>query len=205
MRQSEDLCSLIQRCNRGEKSAWEEFYAYCLPLVRCAVTRLFRTRPDEIEDVIQDVFIHLFKALRHYDISRSLEAYVLEIARRVAISRFRHVSALKRGGQNPGRVPLDGHGPNDDTSWASSTAQNETQEEALIKAQDASFLRRALERLSDSCRRLLAMRYDAGLSYGDIAAELNVREGTLRVRVQRCLSSLALAYAEASLKEVSRA
>jgi RNA polymerase sigma factor (sigma-70 family) len=203
VRRSDDIGSLIQRCNCGDRSAWEELYAHCLPLVRCAVARLFRSRPEEIDDVTQDVFIHLFKALRLYDASQSIEAYILEIARRVGISRFRHVSALKRGGLNPGRVSIDGHNANDESGWVSIASQAETQEEALIKAQDAGFLRRALGKLSESCRKLLALRYDDELSYGDIALELNVKEGTLRVRVQRCLSSLAAAYAEVSLKEVS--
>jgi RNA polymerase sigma-70 factor, ECF subfamily len=171
--------------------------------VRCAVARLFRSRPEEIEDVVQDVFVHLFRALQQYDSSRSMEAYILEIARRVGISRFRHNSAIKRGGLNPGRVSIDAHESENEAGWVFLAAQAETQEEALIRAQDKNLLRRALRRLSESCRKLLALRYDGGLSYGDIAVELNVKEGTLRVRVQRCLSSLAVAYAEVSLKEVS--
>jgi RNA polymerase sigma-70 factor, ECF subfamily len=202
-RWSDDLGSLIQRCNCGDRSAWEEFYARCLPQVRCAVAKVFRSRSEEIEDVVQDVFIHLFRALHQYEASRSIEAYILEIARRVGISRFRHNSALKRGGLNPGRVSIDGNDSESDAGWVFLTAQAETQEDALIRAQETSYLRRALGRLSESCRKLLALRYDGGLSYGDIAVELNVKEGTLRVRVQRCLSSLSAAYAEVSLKEVS--
>ena len=37
-----------------------------------------------------------------YEPSKSVEAYILEIARRVRISSYRKEAALKRGGGNPG-------------------------------------------------------------------------------------------------------
>lgn len=196
--------SLVDRCNQGDRSAWEEFYAMYLPLVRCAVARSFRSMPEEIEDGIQETFIHIFSALNQYDPARPIETYIVEIARRAGISRFRNVSALKRGGLNPGRVSIDGHDSGSEAGYVALAAQTESQEEALMREEDTRLVRRALEMLSEACRKLLAMRYDRELAYKDIAGELNVKEGTLRVRVQRCLSALASFYTEVSLQEVSR-
>jgi RNA polymerase sigma-70 factor (ECF subfamily) len=172
-------------------------------MVRCAVARSFRSRPEEIEDGVQETFIRLFRALHQYDPSRPIETYILEIARRVAISRFRNVSAVKRGGLNPGHAIVDPQDAGGEAGYVCLTSRGESQEEALMREQDARLLRKALEKLSEFCKTLLAMRYDAELTYKDIAAQLDMREGTLRVKVQRCLSALAARYREVSLGEVS--
>jgi RNA polymerase sigma factor (sigma-70 family) len=189
-----DVAALIARCNRGDTEAWEGFYRAYHGMVARAVRAYARHSSVDVEDLIQEVFLALFKALRRYDPSRPVEAYILEIARRVGISGLRKESALKRGGGNPGPISLNSH---DYLSREDGTPQDlntDDQETQLIKAQEGRFLRKALMGLSASCRELLRMRYESGFSYAIIAERLSVREGTLRVRVQRCLSSLAEHY-----------
>jgi len=150
-----------------------------------------------MEDVVQEVFISLIKALRTYDPMRPLEVYILEIARRVKISCLRSASTAKRGGPNPGsrRVGLHDRPMDEDAGGAVQlAAQQPGQEQRLMEAQEAGFLRRALQSLSENCRKLLAYRYDQGLSYKEIAGTLGEKEGTLRVRLQRCLAALAQHY-----------
>ena len=60
------------------------------------------------------------------------------------------------------------------------TSTDENQEHSLIKEQEKSLLRKALEGISENCRDLLALRYDQALSYKQIADILNVKEVTLR-------------------------
>lgn len=185
---------MIKRCNQGDPSAWEEFYARYLGMISCAVRRHCKPGADELDDVVQEVFISLFKALKDYDPARSLEAYILEITRRVRISRFRRASALKRGGANPISVPISAHDAGQENGYVSLASPTENQETSLIRARERSKLRRALMELSDSCRELLGLRYEQELSYKELASKLQAKEGTLRVRVQRCLSSLAKIY-----------
>lgn len=195
-----DDVALIARCNSGDKHAWEEFYRKFLPLIRCAVKRF--AQMDDREDLTQEVFIQLFKALKQYDATRHLEAYIMEIARRVAIGHYRRTSAAKRGGTNPlHRVnALDGsHEP----GYVSIPAPGKDQEANLIMAQEKRLLRAALQTLSEACRNLLGLRYDQGLSYKEIGEILKAKEGTLRVQAARCLSALARGYAAADLREAT--
>lgn len=201
MSHSAELETLIDRCNRGEKRAWEEFYARFHNLISSAVNTYGRPGPDEVEEMTQEVFINLFRALRSYDPSKSIEAYILAIARRVRISRIRKSSALKRGGGNPGTAALDAHDGSYEEDTISVASPEDDQEICLIKAQETYRLRRALSRLSQTCRTVLAMRYERGLSYREMAEELVVKEGTLRVRVQRCLSSLAQSFSSLAAEE----
>ncbi|MFH1117519.1 MAG: sigma-70 family RNA polymerase sigma factor [Pseudomonadota bacterium] len=194
------LGSLILRCNRGERLAWEEFYGRYSGLVSRAVKRLGAGDPNETEDLVQEVFIHLFSALRKYDRTRPIETYILEIARRVRISRYRKNTAAKRGGGVGGMMPLDAHDGGEGGFVMIPSRENDP-EEALIGAQQTGLMRRAVKTLTENCRKLLAMRYDKGLSFREISEALDVREGTLRVRVQRCLSSLARSYGELAAEE----
>jgi len=185
------LSSLIQRCNRGDRQAWEEFYATYFGLVSSVAKRYSSSHSNDLEDVIQEVFISLFAALKHYDPARSIEAYILEIARRVRIGQHRKATAAKRVG-NP--VPLEGHEKNSERESVEIASANEDQEHSLIKAQEKSLLRKALDRISESCQDLLQLRYDRALSYKEIADILNIKEATLRSQVQRCLSALSASY-----------
>jgi RNA polymerase sigma factor (sigma-70 family) len=164
-------------------------------MISCAVKKYIRPGSDEESDLVQEVFLALFGALKSYDPSRPVEAYILEIARRVRISMYRKDSALKRGGDNPGPSALNTHDSTHDEDCVSVPSPLDDPESSLIKAQEAHLLRNALNALSESCRELLALRYERELSYQEIGQRLEVKEGTLRVRLQRCLASLARKYA----------
>jgi len=197
------LGDLVQRCNRGDRGAWEEFYSRYFPLVSRVARRCASTGPEDVEDTIQEVFINLFKALHQYDPSRSIEAYIVEIARRVRVSRYRKESAVKRGGSGRMLTSLDSPDFNVRGCLSMLTAGDD-QESALSRAQETRLLRRALAGISESCRELLAMRYDQDLSYKEMAATLGEKEGTLRVRVQRCMSSLSRRYADLTFQGVNQ-
>jgi RNA polymerase sigma-70 factor, ECF subfamily len=192
-----DPQTLIRRCNRGDEQAWEEFYNRYSGMIYRVVKKQGSLRPQEVEEIAQDVFVSLFKALKNYDPARSVEAYILEIARRVRISRYRKTTALKRGGGNPRELSLEVHGsPREDGGSVSVASNDDDQETSLIKAQERQILRNALREVSETCRKLLSLRYELGLSYKEIAREMEAKEATLRVRVQRCLSALEGVYSE---------
>jgi RNA polymerase sigma factor (sigma-70 family) len=199
-----DFRSVIERCNCGDKEAWAQFYALCFPLVSRAVRRTAYFDPGDSEDTIQEVFIQLFRALRVYDPARSLHAYVLEIARRVEIGRLRNMSAAKRGGLNPGHKRVNALDCDDGEETVSVASHHANQEILLIKAQEGHFLRKALEHITGKCRHLLSLRYEQELSYKEIAQATGVKEPTLRVSVQRCLSALGERYSDLSSEENGR-
>lgn len=187
--------ALVARCNKGEQRAWEEFYSRYHAMISAAVRRLWGAVEDDTEDIVQEVFLNLFKALRNYDPMRPLEAYILEIARRAKISHLRSRTAVKRGGLNPGHRRVDVHDCSAEGPGTVQLASEQTdQEQRLMEAEEARLLRKALQALSESCRKLLAHRFEQGLSYREIAETLDEKEVTLRVRLQRCLSALARHY-----------
>ena len=95
-----------------------------------SVARRYSSQANDAEDIIQEVFVSLFTALKRYDPARSIEAYILEIARRVRIGRYRKASAAKRAG-NP--VPLDVHDCDSERGFIAMTSADEDQESSLIR------------------------------------------------------------------------
>jgi RNA polymerase sigma-70 factor, ECF subfamily len=191
---SGELQALIRRCNDGDSRAWEDFYARYHPMISAAVRRRFSSHSADSEDLAQEVFINLFRALKHYDPARSIEAYILEIVRRVGISRYRKESSMKRGGGNLGTASINTHDGEQERGYISVASARDDQETELMKAQETRLLRRALGAISEACRQLLELRYAQGLSYSEISALLGVKEATLRSQAQRCLSSLGREY-----------
>lgn len=194
---STELGVLIARCNRGDRQAWEEFYGRYQGMISAAVRRLCAHDPSQVDDMFQEVFISLFQALKTYDPTRSIEAYILEIIRRVRITRYRKNSATKRGGANPHVTPLNTLDETDQGGYVAVASPHDNQEASLIKAQESRLLRRALDAISEQCRKLLALRYEQGLRFNEISVRLGIKEVTLRSQVQRCLSSLSKHYEEA--------
>jgi RNA polymerase sigma-70 factor (ECF subfamily) len=197
-----DFRELIGKCNLGDRQAWEEFYSRYFAMISRVARKYCSAAPAEAEEIEQEIFLNLFKALRKFDPTKSVEAYILEIARRVTISRYRKSTAIKRGGKDSTHVPLSAHDYDREAGYISVRSADEDQETALIKAEREHILRKALKSVSESCRRLLGLRYDRGLSYKEIATIVGVKEGALRVRVQRCLSTLSDVYSSLAPQEV---
>jgi RNA polymerase sigma factor CnrH len=177
----EDLGCLVERCNRGDEDAWQEFYARYRQMALIAVRRLCPRNFSEVEDVVQEVFYNLFAALKSYDPARPIKPYILAIAKRVAISYLR-----KNYPRQP-MAPWHDGGP-------VGPLRCPDPEELIIKSEEHVLLRRALDTLPADGRKLLALRFNDGLPYGEIAARLGVKEVTLRTQVSRYLSSLGRNY-----------
>ncbi len=195
MNQLDAVKDLVTRCNLGERSAWEELYAGYSPKVRLAVKRFCKLENDNEDDLVQEVFIKLMEALKRFNSALPLDVYIVAIARRTAISDLRKSSAIKRGGGMLRRNNRSGSGFDHEFEAAiSGSSDSLNQEDLLIRREQAERLRKALAKLSEMCRLLLQMRYEEGVDYATIATEMDCKEGTLRVRVQRCLISLSTIF-----------
>jgi RNA polymerase sigma-70 factor (ECF subfamily) len=67
-------------------------------------------------------------------------------------------------------------------------------EESVSHGQDLALLRRALERLPEDKREILALSRFQGMKYEDIAEVLGCEVGTVKVRVYRAIRALEQIY-----------
>jgi len=178
--------TLVGQCLSGSEPAWMEFYSRFERLVRMVVRRRLHNSEDAIEDVVHDVFITLISALKNYNSSYSLQNFVCTIAERVCVDRYRFSNASKRNAET--------HSLDDENSGVvyqvMKSSNQPCQEEALILAQEAEIVKRALRLLGMKCRELLRLRYYDEAPYSKIAELTGITENTLTVQTSRCIREL---------------
>ena len=163
--------NLGTRLAAGEEGAINEVYAALGPMV-LGYLRRFVSR-DEAEDVLQRVFYEVWKNRDRYDPDRSLEAWVLAIARKRAIDQLRR--------RHANVVPIE---------ELRDIAGDDGRELAERYAR-ANEVRGALERLPREQREVLALAYFGDRTQREIAERLGVPLGTVKARTFRGLRRLA--------------
>jgi RNA polymerase sigma-70 factor (ECF subfamily) len=144
--------------------------------------------PDLSEDLVQEVFFRMLRYRNTYDESRSLPAWMYQIARHAAVD-----VAHKRKGElqwAPSRDDDDGR------TVAEPVSEVPAPDETLRRRQETALLRRALERLPDDKREVLVLSRFQNLAYDEIAAILGCETGAVKVRVYRATRALGQIYFE---------
>jgi RNA polymerase sigma-70 factor (ECF subfamily) len=163
--------NLGARLAAGEEGAVNECYSALGPMV-LGYLRRFVPR-DEAEDVLQRVFYEVWRNRDRYDPARSLEAWVLGIARKRAIDQLRR--------RHANVVPLE---------ELRDIAGDDGRELAERYAR-ATEVRAALERLPAEQREALTLAYFGDLTQTQVAERLGVPLGTVKARTFRGLRRLA--------------
>jgi RNA polymerase sigma-70 factor (ECF subfamily) len=162
----------IRRACQGDEAAW-------LVLVRTYQTSIFRLAylllgdADEAEDVAQDVLIRAYRGLDHFERTRRLRPWLLQITRNLARNRRRaarrYLAAVTRWWQAAGAAPVV---------------------PAPAVQSDADLLWQAVRRLAQADQEVIYLRYFLELSVGETAAALGIAEGTVKSRLSRALGRL---------------
>ena len=140
-------------------------------------------REEDAEDVAQEAFIRVFRALDRYDPARPFAAWLFTIAARLSID------VLRRRRQNP---------------LSLFQRDAETQEERTIEVVDPGLgpdeltsrgeEERAAQELIDSLpphyRIVVMLRHQQDLSYEEIAEALRLPLGTVKARIHRARALL---------------
>jgi RNA polymerase sigma-70 factor (ECF subfamily) len=170
---------LVQRCLVGDAAAWDT-------LVKVYWKRVFNiaykfvARLDEAEDLTQEIFVKLFRALPTYDRRASFETWLTRVSRNLCIDRYRRRRREEErftDGIDPDTITLD---------------QLVSRPDAALEQRDqVAMVRRALAKLPQPYREAVALRDVHELSYEEIAERLQLREGTVKSRINRGRRELA--------------
>jgi len=157
---------LVIRSQQGEKEAFGLLVElWQKPLLTFALRYL--KQESEALDAVQETWITVIKKLKKLKKTDLFTSWLFRILTNKCIDRLRKK-------QNEEKL-INNANPKSETS--KTTNENEDLEQAIQK-------------LSDEHKTLIIMRFGQGLQVGQIAALLNIAEGTVKSRLHRALARL---------------
>ena len=188
---------LIRRAQRGETAAYEELLHAHQQRVFAVVGGILRRRED-VEDVVQQVFIKVYVSIRQFDLRSTFSTWLYKVAvnecydylRKKRVRRLvyeadlseeqvRQLETFDRGMGAP--PPAD----------------------ALQRAEMRQLVGRLLDELQEEDRHMLVLKEVEGLSVEEISEALDINVNTVKVRMFRARGKLVEIYRK-RLKERRR-
>ena len=168
---------LVLRIEQRDSDALAELYdRYSARLLGLAVRIL--GDPSEAEEVLQDVFLHVWRAASSYDPTRGpVLAWLLVATRSRAIDRVRARRPAARAGLRPLEEVAE---PRSSEDIESGSASREWE----------SLCRAAIAELPPDQHRALELAYFEGLTHQEIAERTASPLGTVKTRVRLGLMKL---------------
>ena len=166
---------LLHAVARGDESALAALYDRYASILLGLLLRILHSRA-EAEDVLQEVFVQVWRRADSFDESRGRGfTWLVTLARSRAIDRLRALDSRQRA------------------ATASAAEASEVVSDASLDAfrsEQREIVRAALAQLTEDQRRTLLLAYEEGLTQSEIAARLNQPLGTVKTRTRAGLMKL---------------
>jgi len=141
---------------------------------------------DEQQDVFQNIYVQLQKALPNFRQQSSLSWFIKQIAIRQCINEIRR--QVRWRGVLVSTVQKNPNGEWQEMDFESPGTPTPRQE--IIQKERWQILRTALERLKETCKESITLFYVHELSYQEISKQLGISVNTVGSRLSKCLDKL---------------
>ncbi len=167
---------LIVSLRQGNQNALNILYDRYGGLVYTLALKLL-DRPDEAEDLTQDIFLNFWKQDKFNPDRGKLSSYLCLMTRSRAIDRLRSRQSEQRSIEKFKQNIIP------ETSLP-------TPLESVTLAEEQLIVRQSLSQLTDIQREILELSYYQGLSQSAIATRLNLPLGTVKTHMRQGLIKL---------------
>ncbi len=184
---AEDEASLIERLVARDERAFNALVRAYQRRVFALVVRMLGDRA-EAEDLAQEVFVQVFKAIGSFRGESKLSTWIYRIAINLGKNRTKYLRVRHAGEQDEleavaERVPLgEARGAN--------VAPVARPDEMMVGKQVEHIVQQAILQLEPSFRECLVLRDVEDLSYDEIGAITGLPEGTVKSRIHRARAQL---------------
>lgn len=159
----------------GDEQAFELlFRKYYVRL--CVFVNKYFNNPEESREVVQEVFLKIWDGRNNVELNDSLNHYIFKIASNISIDKLRHKKVESKYVEIYKQVYLDS---DYSTPYESFLAQE-------LNARIAS----AMKKIPPRCKIIFDLSRGSGLSYSEIAKELNISIKTVEVQMSKALHIL---------------
>jgi RNA polymerase sigma-70 factor (ECF subfamily) len=171
--------ALIERCLRGDQVAWDR-------IVRQHWRKVFNLaykfvgRHDEAEDLTQDIFLKIFRALHTFDRRANFQTWLISISRNLCIDHYRSV-----------RKERETMAREVDAANLSPVSRERSPQGELEQIDLRQLIQQGLAELPPALKEAVELRDLRELSYQEIATQLRLPEGTVKSRINRGRLELA--------------
>jgi RNA polymerase sigma-70 factor (ECF subfamily) len=166
---------LVARCREGDASALREVYQLNRAAVYGVVARMISNEADR-EEVVQDVFLQIFKSIGNFQGNAKLSTWAHRVAVNVTLQHIR------RKGRRI-RLHLREVVPEPNAAPNGSAVESSSPEGEAIRRERQQAVQRALETLSPKKRIALVLADFEGRSSKEIAAIVGAPALTVRTRL----------------------
>lgn len=161
--------ALVAQCRAGDEQAWSELVRRFSRYVYAIAIQGYRLRPDDAEEVFQEVFARAYEHLDRLRDDEAIRPWIAQLTRRLAIDRLRAASREDLRGDELEPPGVD---------------------ETLERLDEALAVQDAVAMLPDHCREVLDRFFACDESYETIGSALGIPPGTIASRISRCLAKL---------------
>lgn len=177
----------IARLVARDESAFNELVLTYERRVYGLVFRMLGRR-DEAEDLSQEVFVQVFKAIDQFRGESKLSTWIYRIAVNLCKNRTKYLSRRHAGEQDDldamaERVPM--------TAARAATVGDVSRPDELVEGmQLEDIVKRAIQKLEPDFREALILADVEDMPYEEIAQIMNVPVGTVKSRIHRARAQL---------------
>jgi RNA polymerase sigma-70 factor, ECF subfamily len=158
--------SVLESCRHGDRDAFRALYEAYKDKVYSLCLYFFHGDPAEAADATHEVFLKLFAGIAGFRGDAGFSTWLFRLVHNACLDRSRRNAAHARTVEPPSQPFV-------------------SQEENLLRAQDARSVQIAISALPPKFRLPILLRYFEDLSYEEMASAMNCSMGTVASRLNR--------------------
>lgn len=196
MRQANELAGLISRVALGDRASFNTLYQHSSAHLMGVILRIQSNRA-QAEDVLQEVYINVWRAAQSFNPSLSQASTWL-----VSIARHRAIDSLRRKQTEVHTISSTVAGSDEDADHdllEHIADPSPTPPELLEQSSRARSLEHCMQDLSAEQKSAIALAYYQGLSHAEVATHMGQPLGTVKSWVRRGMQALKLCLERASV------
>ena len=166
--------AVVDAAKAGDEAALAELYSLYFPRVyRYILARM--GNPYDAEDLTEEVFLRVLDAIERFQWREApFSAWLFRIAHNAVISQRRKEGARGRSSPLSEALPVDSQGP----------------EEMVANRLALNEILKAAETLPEAQRRVISLRFAAGLTVAETARAMGKGEGKVKVIQHKAIAKL---------------